>query len=165
MKKSLTGKASLINIVCAVLLILLLVLQFTPFWHYGDEEPQSASIQEFVWFPSDNKALSTYIEDQLGVDFAVDEMVVMPVVVLVSGLAGAIVCILKSRASAAAILPAIAGLSGVIGYLSTPALQLGSLWILHLAVCVVLLVLSLVLLISWIATGFQDLTGNTAPAK
>ncbi len=47
------NKREAIQILCAVLMTILLVLQSMPFWQYGE----SCSIGSCVWFPGDCKAL------------------------------------------------------------------------------------------------------------
>ena len=52
------------DIVCAVLMLAVLVLQFTPYWHIGEgEEQQNVSIGAYVWFPTDHKEVDTYMKE------------------------------------------------------------------------------------------------------
>ena len=45
--KSLKESTKLFNILCAVVMAVLLVLEFTPYWHYGEgEEAASASMSK-----------------------------------------------------------------------------------------------------------------------
>ena len=41
------NKGMLVNVLCAVLMAILLVLQFVPFWHYG-EAGENCSIGGYV---------------------------------------------------------------------------------------------------------------------
>jgi len=52
-----------------------------------------------------------------------------------------VICLIKPDNGLTALLPAACGLAGMIGYLTTPALKLGTGWTWHLLICIVLLVL------------------------
>ena len=126
-------------VACAVLMTVLLVLQFTPFWHYG-EAGESCSISGYVWFPSDQKALETWLGAQAeGHDL--NSFVGMPILVLLLSAVGAVICPVKPEHVLTPVLPAACGLAGTIAYLTTPALKLGAGWTWHLLICMVLLVL------------------------
>lgn len=137
---------SICNIACAVLMLILLVLQFMPFWTVETEEgANSVSIQSFIWFPGDHGDL----EDSLGAtlgneEFSVNDVLGMPILVLVAGAAGVVLCLIKSGSGFASILPAICGVAGVWGFLAKPAFRLGSTWQIQLALSAVILVLAIV---------------------
>jgi len=61
MSKFFSNRTSACNLICALLMIILLVLHFAPFWTYG-ENGETASIQGYVWFPTDHGALEKYIQ-------------------------------------------------------------------------------------------------------
>ncbi len=127
-----------ISILCACLMVLLLVLQFVPYWQYG-EEPEDVSIQRFVWFPTDCKGLEKQIgEEILDPGFSVGRIVLMPILELLLCAAGSVLCLLKGEEKWVSLFPVAAGGFGIWGYLN-PAFRLGSLWTLHFAVCILLL--------------------------
>lgn len=132
-------------IVCAIIVLLLLVTQFVPFWQ---TEEISASISSYIWFPSDHKALTSHLQEQLGKGFQVDSMVAGPVVLLVGSAVSLWLCIFMQSKWVAPIVALGTGLAGTIAYLATPALQLGNLWGLHLGLCL-LLVATAALTIWW----------------
>ena len=68
----------------------------------------------------------------------------MPILVLVAGAVGVVLCLIKSGSGFASILPAICGVAGVWGFLAKPAFQLGSTWQIQLALSAVILVLAIV---------------------
>ena len=125
-------KSRIFNFVSVLLMGILLVLQFMPFWS-GDGA--TAAIQGYVWFPSGHP-IEPYLMGQLGESFAVNSIVLMPILVLVLGVAGIVLCIWKSDVSFMALIPLACGLVGIWGYLSQPAFQLGANWVLHLFVCI-----------------------------
>lgn len=144
MKKKLTV-SQICSVVCAVLLLALVVCQFMPFW---TAEETSASIQECVWFPQECKDITKMLSNT--VEAEINDIVLMPVVVLVSGVVGAFFCAVKPKKIWAAICPLVCGVIGIHGYLTQPAFQLGGLWMLHLALCVAILVLGIVLAVFWV---------------
>ena len=140
MKKSIT-RVNIGCIVCVLVLVLLLITQFVPFWQEGE---MSVSIGSYVWFPEDNKAVTTYLKGFLGSDFTVGSMVAGPVVLLVGSAVSLFMCLFMQSKWITPIITAVTGLAGTIGYLATPALQLGNLWGLHLGLSILLLVLAAV---------------------
>lgn len=141
------NRAAMCTLVCAVLMIVLLVVQFTPFWHYG-EAGESCSISSYVWFPSDHKELETWLGEQDGAH-DLNSFVGMPILILVLSAAGAVICLIKPDKGASALLPAVCGAAGMIGYLTTPALKLGAGWAWHLLICVALLALGVYGIVQW----------------
>lgn len=142
------NKAAGCMVVCGVLMALLLIWQFTPFWHYG-EAGESCSISGYVWFPSDQKTLETWLGSQAeGHDL--NSFVGMPILIMLLSAAGTVCCLIAPHKGAVPLLPAACGLAGVIGYLTTPALKLGTGWAWHLLICIVLLLLSGYSLIEWV---------------
>ena len=122
-----------------VLMAMLLVLQFMPFWHYG-EAGESCSISSYVWFPTDHKALETWRGEQAQAH-DLNSFVGMPILILVLSAVGAALCLAAPGKGAAPLLSAACGIAGMIGYLTTPALKLGTGWAWHLLICIGLLAL------------------------
>ncbi len=126
-------KSRICNIICVLLMGVLLVLQFLPFWSY---DGMSTSIQSYVWFPTDHAALNTYIAGSVGGEYSINSIVLMPILVLVTAVIGIVLCITMSDNIFVGLLPLGCGLAGIWGYLTKAALQLGTNWGLHLAVCI-----------------------------
>lgn len=133
---------SMLNLVSAALLIVLLVLQFTPFWHFDGETEQSSSIQSYVWFPDDHKELDSYLTEACGENYSLNSIVAMPVLVLALGAVGVVLCAVKSNRWQVSMLPAACGLVGAWGYLSRAAYHLGSGWGFHLVLCIAVTILA-----------------------
>lgn len=134
MKKSIT-RVNIGCLACALLIVLSLALQFVPFWHH---EAGSASINAYVWLPSHNAETTALLKAALGEDFTVGQMVAWPAAQLVCGLVGLVLCLFCQESAFAPVMALVTGVVGSIGYLATPALQLGACWGLHLAVGVLL---------------------------
>ena len=61
------GLARICNYICVVLMLVILVFQFLPFWHYSTEEESFAtSIQTYIWFPGECRDLDDYLAEQTG---------------------------------------------------------------------------------------------------
>ena len=136
------GKTKEFSLVCAALMAILLVLQFMPFWHFADGEEQAAvSISSYIWFPADNGGVDDYLSAAIE-DFSINQMLVTPILLLVLCAVGVVFCLMRAGSLPVLLLPLAAGLTGVIGYLTTPALQLGGNWLLHLLISALLLLAS-----------------------
>lgn len=140
MKKSGTVKG--LNLLCALLCAVLLVLQFVPFWAEGDGQ---VSISGYIWFPSDHKTLDSQLSAEIE-GYSINDAVPMAVLLLVLGVAGIVLCILKMNNALSALVPLACGLVGTFGYLLHPAYRMGSGWQLHCLVCVAMAALAAVVL-------------------
>ncbi len=136
-------KERFFSFISAVLMILLLLMQFTPFWQVGDGAA-SVSIQGYVWFPGNHLDLTKELQTQLNdPSFEVGRIVLMPVLELVLCCVGAVFCFAKSNNPLVMLFPAAAGIAGIWGYLE-PAFRSGHLWPLHLALSVLLLAAAII---------------------
>jgi len=122
--------------VCGGLMLLLLILQFVPFWNV---DGQGISISTYIWFPTNHPEVTSYMKGELGDSFAVNQIVLMPVIHLVACVVGMILCLMKKPVPVW-ILAVIAGVAGIFGFAAGAAFRLGSAWVLHLLICIVLLV-------------------------
>lgn len=140
------NKTNVCNILCALLMLALLAVQFTPFWQCGEE---MVSIGGFIWFPTDHVDLEKQLVSVLQTDFAVDDMLAAPIMVLLLGAVGTVLCLLKFSQPMVLLLPVACGLSGLIGYLSTPALKTGMGWQWHVAICAAMLIVAIAGFAAW----------------
>lgn len=134
-------KSKICNFICIAFMGLLLILHFMPFWNY---DGMSTSIQAYVWFPLDHVQLEEYIVAHVGEHFGetyvVNQIILMPILVLFMAVAGIILCVWKPDNLFASILPLVCGSVGIWGYLCKPVFQLGTNWVLHLVVCIAMIV-------------------------
>lgn len=129
-------------IVCAVLMLAVLVLQFTPYWHIGEgEEQQDVSIGAYVWFPTDHKEVDAYMKEQVSSDFNISGVVGVHSLVLVLSAAGLVLCLVKPAMPVSPVLVMGSSVSGLVGCLGMKAFQLGSTW----AVLLILFIAALVM--------------------
>ena len=149
-----TRKASnltpILNVICAVLmlvLLVLLVLQFMPFGTYGDPATPVSS-QGYIWFPGDHTGLDKALKESVSADYSINDVLLMPILTLVLGAVGIVLCLIQSDNPFVSLLPAACGLAGTWGYLTGAAFHVGSGWVFHLILCIALLALGLISLIS-----------------
>lgn len=136
-----TNVVRMCNIICLVLLLALLVCQFLPFWTVGEKQ---VSVQEYTWITWAHEDLTDSFIDTFGRDFMIKDMVLTPFIVLAGIILAAIFCVSKVKKPGAAFLPFFVGVLVAWGYLSTPILQMGMLWQLHLGLSIAMAVVSLV---------------------
>ena len=147
MKKTAKNAQITVNCICCVLALFLIVLQFIPFWgcYQCDTcgDGKIISINEYIWFANDHKTgLTSILKNYYIPDFAAMDVVGASVFIQLAGIAGIVFCILKPTKLITPLLTLIAGLACTVGYLSQPAYQMGQMWQLHLAIGIVLTVLS-----------------------
>lgn len=165
------------NIICAVLMLVLLVFQFLPgYWTAQKARPEkdgtyktdTASLQGYMWMPSEHTVLDDYFDDLYGDALVMNDAVMMPIITLTCGVLHLVFCLFMRHKSWLAILPALAGAYGVMGYLGFPIYQLNGLWIVHLLLAVLILAVSVTSLVTsitlWIKAFRQELKDIAAKA-
>lgn len=154
-KLSETESTVLFNRICAALSFLLIVMQFLPFWTYAGESGNiTASISSYIWLPYNHEALTASFTESIA-NYDIINIVTRSVLILVLGIVSILFCLMKSNSRYTSILPTLCGIIGVWAYLSNTALRMGSGWILHL-------VLSVLLLLVGAVTLLKGLTKKTA---
>lgn len=149
-------RTTLPNCAAALIMVLVLVLMFVPFWNLGTpEKPVSASICSYIWFPKDNIKLTTAIKNEVkAVDLAerqeaavkaggsaddvkalsksklnniaaINSVAVEPLLMMLTGFVGAILCFLKADKRLPSLLPIIFGVVGILGFGFSKVLTLG----------------------------------------
>lgn len=139
--KKVNKTAKICCIACAVLMLAVLVLQYMPYWSFSTD---SSSIADYIWWPDHHKALTKELRGILGRDFEVRLIVPMPLIVLLTGILGMTVCVLKPGKVGSFILPLIAGATAVIGFLAVPAFSLGSTYIVQIVASGLLVVTAII---------------------
>lgn len=135
----------IINLVCAAVLLWLLVVQFIPFWSYGEPEKQ-VSIQGYIWVPTEHTGLDKALSQSLGAEVTV-ENVLEAVWLLLIGAVSIILLLCLSGRRGTAWLPLITGLMGIWQYAGNPVFRQGANWQLHLVLAAVAAVLAAINLI------------------
>ena len=145
-----------ISYVSATLLLVLLILQFTPFWHHGEQGELSASISSYIWFPNDHADLTDYFEQTVRSDYRIEQILLTPIVILIAGISGFLLCLTKPNLPAVKLFPAVCGLIGTWKYMTEPVFHLGFGWQFHFIICSVLLIISALSIISDIKTQQEN---------
>lgn len=130
-----------INLAVAILIVVINILTFIPFWHCGGE---SVSINGYVWMPTEHSSLETAMSEELGEKVNINDIVRMPALMVLPGWIGLALCLLQSGNPLQMIATIPFGVMGLIGYLGCDALRLGSFWWLMAALSATVIVLDLI---------------------
>lgn len=133
-----TNIVKYLSFALAVLILALLVMQFLPFW---TTEKETVSIGGYIWMPNEHKSVTKLFKAELDdKKFDPVRIVLWPVLTLVLGVAGMILCFLKKDTLLPYIMAMCCGLTGMLTYLTHPVYQWGANWIVHLVIAIVVLV-------------------------
>lgn len=133
------------NIVCALLLLATLVMQFQPFWtcidcktHKGVDK--EISIAEYLWVPKHHEPIADdmtdlyrdiygpdYKDPATGRKFKFKANYILPAMltVFIGSVVGIIGCVIFCKKFFLAGVPLVVGIAGLFGHLSYPALKVG----------------------------------------
>lgn len=159
MLKSFNSRTKLCNYVCAALTLCLLILQFTPFWHIGED---SYSINRYVWLECNNDEIASWFSSQLGTSVNINSIVISSVLILLLGVGGVVLCIMKSNVGLTALLPAFCSIVGIITFMNKPVFRLGSTWVIQLILCIAILAFAIMTLIFGYKKSEQEAVGQKA---
>ena len=183
MKKSASLFSYISNAVCFLLLLVMLGTQFMPFWLCEDcknhEETKQVSIAEYTCFPKKHSPITkgmteVYLNiygqdlvDEKGKPFKFqpNDTVIPCVIIFAACILTVVMLIKKPRSPWVPVFPLAAGVGGVVGYLTTAALQAGQNWQLHLIVAIVLTVASGGTLLYYLIKHMQSAAKNKAESK
>ena len=141
------------NVLSIAAMLILVICQFTPYWQY---EGGSGSINGYIWFPSHHTQLASYLEESVGTAVEMNDVIGMPILILVLAVIGLICCFRYFDGPATAIIAVIAGIVGLWGYLSGSIYSLGSPYGLHIALCAIILILELVGTAAYVISQKQE---------
>ena len=133
------------NLLCVLLLAVMLVTQFTPFWEL---DGQTTSISSYVWLPSDHADLTAHFEQSVGSDYTINTMVLPSVFQLILPVLGIILFFNNREGIFTSIISMCAGAAGIWTYLCKPAFRLGA-WQVPFAVSIILLAASIIAIIMY----------------
>ena len=133
-----TNIVKYLSFALAIVILALLVMQFLPFW---TTEKETVSINDYLWMPNEHKSVTKLFKAELDdKKFDPIKIVLWPVLTLVLGVAGIILCFIKKDTLLPYLMTILCGLAGVLTYLANPVYQWGANWIVHLIVAIVVLV-------------------------
>lgn len=138
MKKNVVIK--ILGIVCALVMLAVVALQFIPAWEMDD---QSLSVAEYVWFPYDHSDFTKYFRVELDDSLTnAGDIAGGHAILLVLGVIGAVFCVVKSN-KLSFVLGAAMGLYGLYEYFMQPLYVLTPLGMPLLALCGVIAAVSI----------------------
>lgn len=171
-KKNKVNLTTVFNIVCAVVLVAFFLVQFLPFWTYttiegsdktaaligltveeGEEVEKTISLAQYLWFTEEHEDLFGHwkrMKDFDGNPLTQNEIVVMPFLCTLLVILGTFFCLWKNDKTWTCLFALIVGVYATITYLTTPILQTGHTWIVHLIVSIIVLLGSLPLTALWV---------------
>ena len=133
-----TNIVKYLSFALAIVILALLVMQFLPFW---TTEKETVSINDYLWMPNEHKSVTKLFKAELDdKKFDPIKIVLWPVLTLVLGVAGIILCFIKKDTLLPYLMTILCGLTGTLTYLTNPVYQWGANWIVHLIVAIVVLV-------------------------
>ena len=137
MKTKKYPSVTLCNAACAILMVALLILQFTPFWELGG---QQISIGGYIWFPGSHEELTAHFQEIVAPDFKVDSLVLSSLIQLLLPAAGIGLLIYNRESIFVPVCTAVCGAGTIWSFLSKAAFRLGNNWYLYLVLGIILIV-------------------------
>ena len=144
MEKKIQG-TQILSWVCVLMLLAMIVMTFLPYWSCEVTErvdgekityTQTSSISSFSWFPRDHKDLQKQLEKTTGLDLVVNDVVTMPVLLMLLGVAAGAFALAKSRSLIGPVAATLLGLYSTTTYLTDAFLRTGATWSANLAVSI-----------------------------
>lgn len=125
--------------ICAAFALAMIVTQFLPFWGcYGCKncaEGALISVNQYVWFANDHKyGLTDVLSNYYIPGFRAMDVVAICAFMQLASVFTILFAALRPQRLLATSFCLVAGIIGVVGYLTSPAYQLGQLWIVHLII-------------------------------
>ena len=146
MKISVKNPVKTVNLLCAAVMILLVLMQFLPFWTVEDT---GVSVMGYMGFPDDHSNLTSWLDDTVSGGFVINNLVGWFFFTTALSIVGSVLCIRYREKSLIALLPAACGIVGILYCASEPAFRLGQGWILQLLLYCLLLVLPVLSILHW----------------
>ena len=129
----------ILNLVAALLALAALVLLFLPYWTIDTGE--TYSINKYVWFPLDSTSFVNWLKTLPGIltgttkadtEAFLNGFVGGPVLLLVLGVLDFFFCCKSAQKEWVSCLSCAEGIAGVVVFLTTPLLELGSNYVLFI---------------------------------
>ena len=139
-----------INWICVFMIVVMVAMLFTPYWQYETTEKneegkrvdvvKTISISEYVWMPREHRDLTKEFEDlypdppkglskeekEAWPEFWINDLVLMPALLLVAGLILGAISLGYSNTPFSALLALFFGAFSVYSYLTEPEFKLGN---------------------------------------
>ena len=129
------------GIAASVLMLVLVILHFIPYWHYQGE---SVSLAGYLWRPYEHTAFTTVFRSYFGKGFKVSLLFALPLALtLVVNAVGTVLCTLMSTHRVVWLVPIASGILGLYAFLCHPAYRLSGLWLPHVILYALVLALGI----------------------
>ena len=138
-------------IVCAALVVALALAQFVPYWTYENAETASTdtiSIFEYLILPTSHTDVTSALD--AGTNEAINSLAGTFCIIYLLGLVTVIFVIIKPTSLWICVWPLATGVGSLIGYLTEPRWQMGSIYIVLVILSALLTLASIYPLITWI---------------
>lgn len=135
MKKLKENPRVVLNLMMALVMGLLAVLQFLPFWYV---EGEGISPMGYLGFPDDHSGLTSWLASSVP-GYNINQIVFWIFFITAFCITGVILCIRFREKTAPALVPVTVFVLGILYWISSPVFRLGSVWVLHLVVYLLLL--------------------------
>lgn len=158
-KVAVSGKSKVLSIACVVILLVAVVMMFTPYWNYsleakdGTVSEVSTSVNAYVWRPDECKDFEKWVKEETGDKPEINDEFGMPVLMLAAAVIGIVLCIIKPGAPLVGLLPIIYGIAAIVGFTGSALLQMGP-WAIHVVLGVVAIIAGL----AKVVLGFMEKT-------
>ena len=136
--KNKVGLTQIFTWVSVLMILVMIVMMFTPSWKYETKErgedrkmvtvTKEASIAGFVWFPEDHKGLVKNYENETDTEFVINDEVTMPALLLVLGVALSIFALVKSKSLIGPLAAFGLGAYSIYGYHASDFIKTASCW-------------------------------------
>lgn len=135
--KNKIGLAQVFTWVSILMILVMIVMLFTPSWKYETKEridgkmttvEKEPSIAGFVWFPSEHKGLVKEYEKTTDAEFVINDEVTMPVLLMVLGVALGIFALVKSKSLIGPLAAFALGAYSIYGYHASDFIKTASCW-------------------------------------
>lgn len=130
-----------LSYIVMVLMLILLVLQFAPFW---SADGVGVSIAKYTWLPlnaDECKVLTEQLTGQIA-GYEINSFVGASLIFEICFIFGSLICLTNASSPISSICPLIGSVTGIYSFLAVPALKLGSTCSIQLILCIVLLVVA-----------------------
>jgi len=139
MKKLRSNSTLVLNLLMALVMALICVLHFTPFWN---ADGHTVSMMGYLGFPDDHSALTSWLDSRIDGGFAINRIVFWVFFPCVFSAVGTVLCVRFREHTAPAWMAAAVSVLGILFCILRPAFRLGTLWGLYLALYLLLLALA-----------------------
>lgn len=125
MEKSKITLNQILNFLCVLFIGIITVCYFATFWKFSGK---IASVHDIVGFPEDNIPLQEFFSKKTGAALNMNSFILGPIVLLLGGIVGGIICAIKMKSTNNYIFNTLYGIIGIVVFSLSGELKLGTKW-------------------------------------